>query len=39
VAAEIPVRATVETMRLERAAEALDRLRDGSVEGSLVLVP
>jgi propanol-preferring alcohol dehydrogenase len=39
VAAEIPVRATVETMRLERAAEALDRLRDGSVQGSLVLVP
>jgi propanol-preferring alcohol dehydrogenase len=39
VAAEIPVRATVETMLLERAGEALDRLRAGSVEGSLVLVP
>jgi propanol-preferring alcohol dehydrogenase len=39
VAAEIPVRATVETMGLDHAGDALDRLRAGSVEGSLVLVP
>jgi alcohol dehydrogenase, propanol-preferring len=39
VAAEIPVRTTVETLPLDRAAEALDRLRGGGVEGSLVLVP
>jgi propanol-preferring alcohol dehydrogenase len=39
VAAEVPVRTTVETMPLDRAADALDRLRAGAVEGSLVLVP
>ncbi len=39
VAAEVPVRTTVRTLPLERAAEALDRLRAGRVEGSLVLVP
>ena len=39
VAAEVPVRTTVETLPLERAADALDRLRSGGVEGSLVLVP
>jgi propanol-preferring alcohol dehydrogenase len=38
VAAEIPVRTTVETIPIDRAAEALDRLRSGRVEGSLVLV-
>jgi propanol-preferring alcohol dehydrogenase len=38
VAAEIPVRTTVETLPMGRAAEALDRLRAGRVEGSLVLV-
>jgi alcohol dehydrogenase, propanol-preferring len=39
VAAEVPVRTTVETLPLERAADALNRLRSGGVEGSLVLVP
>jgi alcohol dehydrogenase, propanol-preferring len=39
VAAEVPVRTTVETMPMERAADAVDRLRAGRVEGSLVLVP
>jgi alcohol dehydrogenase, propanol-preferring len=39
VAAEVPVRTTVETLPLESAADALDRLRAGAVEGSLVLVP
>jgi propanol-preferring alcohol dehydrogenase len=39
VAAEVPVRATVQTLPLERAGEAIDRLRAGSVEGALVLVP
>ncbi|MGZ4124702.1 MAG: zinc-dependent alcohol dehydrogenase family protein [Actinomycetota bacterium] len=39
IAAEVPVKTTVETIPLERASEALDRLRAGRVEGSLVLVP
>jgi propanol-preferring alcohol dehydrogenase len=39
IAADVPVRTTVETMSLERAAEALGRLRAGHVDGSLVLVP
>jgi alcohol dehydrogenase, propanol-preferring len=39
VAAEVPVRTTVEVLPLERAGEAIDRLRSGEVEGSLVLVP
>jgi propanol-preferring alcohol dehydrogenase len=39
VAAEVPVRTTVEVLPLERAGEAIDRLRSGGVEGSLVLVP
>jgi propanol-preferring alcohol dehydrogenase len=39
IAAEVPVKTTVETIPLERASDALDRLRAGHVEGSLVLVP
>jgi propanol-preferring alcohol dehydrogenase len=39
VAAEVPVRTTVATLPLEHANEALERLRRGGVEGSLVLVP
>jgi propanol-preferring alcohol dehydrogenase len=39
IAAEVPVRTTVETMPLTRADEALGRLRAGAVEGSLVLLP
>jgi alcohol dehydrogenase, propanol-preferring len=39
IAAEVPVRTTVETMPLDRASDALDRLRAGAVTGSLVLVP
>jgi propanol-preferring alcohol dehydrogenase len=38
-AAELGIEATVETLPLERAADAHDRLRAGGVEGSLVLVP
>jgi alcohol dehydrogenase, propanol-preferring len=38
-AAEIPVRSTIEVLPLEHASEALDRMRAGGVEGSLVLVP
>jgi propanol-preferring alcohol dehydrogenase len=38
-AAEAGVRTTVQTLPLERAAEALDRMRAGGVEGSLVVVP
>jgi alcohol dehydrogenase, propanol-preferring len=38
VAADVPVRTAVETLPLDRAADALDRLRAGRVEGSLVLV-
>jgi propanol-preferring alcohol dehydrogenase len=39
IAAEVPVKTTVETIPLASASEALDRLRAGRVEGSLVLVP
>ena len=39
IAAEVPVRTSVETMPLDRASDALDRLRAGGVTGSLVLVP
>lgn len=34
-----PLEYTIETMRLEQAQEAHDRLRAGTVEGRLVLVP
>jgi alcohol dehydrogenase, propanol-preferring len=39
LAPEVPVRTAVEAMPLDRANEALDRLRAGAVEGALVLVP
>jgi propanol-preferring alcohol dehydrogenase len=38
-AADAAVRTTVQTLPLERATEALDRMRSGGVEGSLVLLP
>jgi alcohol dehydrogenase, propanol-preferring len=39
LAPQVPVRTEVETYPLERANEALDRLRAGSVRGSAVLIP
>ncbi len=39
LAAEIPLATQVETLPLTAANEALDRLRNGAVEGALVLVP
>jgi alcohol dehydrogenase, propanol-preferring len=39
LAAEAGIRTTVRTFPLEEANEALDALRAGEVEGSLVLVP
>ena len=39
LAADVPVRTTTTPMALDRANEALDLLRGGSVEGALVLVP
>ena len=39
IAPKVPIETTVETLPLARAVEALDRLRDGEVEGALVLVP
>lgn len=39
LAPEIPVEAATEALPLERANQALDRLRAGEVEGALVLVP
>lgn len=39
VAPEVPVRAATETLPLTHANEALERLREGRVEGALVLVP
>jgi alcohol dehydrogenase, propanol-preferring len=39
LAAEIPVRSTTTTFPLDRANEALDRLRHGELEGAAVLVP
>jgi propanol-preferring alcohol dehydrogenase len=37
IAAEIPIRAHVETFPLERAQDALDRLQAGGIDGSAVL--
>jgi len=37
LAPQVPVRTTVETMPLGEANQALDRLRDGRVQGALVL--
>jgi alcohol dehydrogenase, propanol-preferring len=39
LAAKVPVRTHVETFALEDANEALDRLRQGHLEGAAVLVP
>jgi alcohol dehydrogenase, propanol-preferring len=39
IAPRVPVRTEVETFPLERANEALDRLRGGNVRGAAVLVP
>ena len=39
LAAQVPVRTEVETFRLERANEALDRLRAGKMRGAAVLIP
>jgi alcohol dehydrogenase, propanol-preferring len=39
LAPEVPVRTEVERHPLERANEALDRLRAGEVHGAAVLVP
>ena len=39
LAARVPVRTEVETMKLEQANEALERLRHGRLTGAAVLVP
>ena len=39
LAPRVPVRTEIETLPLEQANEALERLRSGRVRGSLVLVP
>lgn len=39
LAAKVPIRTSVEIFALDRANEALDRLRDGRVTGAAVLVP
>ena len=39
VAPEVPVRTHVEAFELERANDALKRVRDGGLRGSAVLVP
>ncbi len=39
IAPRVPVRTRVETLPLERANEALERLRAGQLEGAAVLVP
>jgi propanol-preferring alcohol dehydrogenase len=39
LAPRVPVKTQVETHPLERANEALDRLRSGAVRGAAVLVP
>lgn len=39
LAPQVPVRTEVETFPLERANEALDRLRGGAMRGSAVLIP
>jgi alcohol dehydrogenase, propanol-preferring len=39
LAPQVPVRIEVETLRLEQANEALDRLRGGRIHGTAVLVP
>jgi alcohol dehydrogenase, propanol-preferring len=39
LAPKVPVQCTVETFELERANEAMDRLRSGRVTGAAVLIP
>jgi propanol-preferring alcohol dehydrogenase len=39
LAPNVPVRTTVETMPLDRANEALGRLREGRINGAAVLIP
>ncbi|HVZ10231.1 zinc-dependent alcohol dehydrogenase family protein [Rhodopila sp.] len=39
VATQVPVRTTTETFPLDQANTALDRLRNGQIEGAAVLVP
>jgi propanol-preferring alcohol dehydrogenase len=39
LAPRVPVRTTVETFPLERANEAMDRLRGGKITGAAVLLP
>jgi propanol-preferring alcohol dehydrogenase len=39
LAPKVPIVTTVETFALDRANEALDRLRDGRITGAAVLVP
>lgn len=39
LAPQVPVKTTVETFPLERGNEALDRLRQGNIEGAAVLIP
>jgi propanol-preferring alcohol dehydrogenase len=39
IAAEIPLRTTVECFPLSHANEALTRLREGRIKGAAVLVP
>ena len=39
LAPRVPVRTEIETLPLQRANDALERLRSGQVRGSLVLVP
>jgi propanol-preferring alcohol dehydrogenase len=39
LAPQVPVRTEVESFALERAGEALERLRAGEVHGAAVLVP
>jgi len=39
LAPQVPVRTSVETLRLDQANEALSRLREGRITGAAVLVP
>ena len=38
IAPEVPVETTVQSLPLEQANEALNRLREGKVEGAVVLL-
>jgi propanol-preferring alcohol dehydrogenase len=39
IAAKVPVETVIERFPLEQANEALDKLRDGAIEGAAVLIP